>query len=110
MMYFVHGFGVFLAMLIVWAIGGSVLRPTLNTLIANAAPADERGVILGFGDSLNNAAMIVALAAGAVIIGLNPQYTGFLPAVLIAAAFVLSVFAKQPDKSESEVSPALTAT
>ncbi|MDQ2908375.1 MAG: MFS transporter [Candidatus Eremiobacteraeota bacterium] len=83
---------IFVAILVVWAISGSALRPTLNKLIADRAPEKERGAILGFADSLNNFSMIIAPAAGGIILGFSPTVIGVLPAIAIAGAFFLGLF------------------
>ncbi len=83
---------IFVAILVVWAVSGSVLRPTLNKLIADAASEARRGAIMGFADSLNNFSMILAPAAGGVILGISPAAIGILPAIAIAGAFVLGLF------------------
>ncbi len=86
---FVTSLPVFAVMLVFWAASGAALRPTLTKLIAEAAPAGRRGAILGFADSLSNASMIFAPAIGSAIIALNPRFSGIVPAVCVAAGFVL---------------------
>ena len=47
---------------------GSLVRPTLTSLITHAAPRDEQGVVLGLTQSLNSGALIVGpLVAGYLI-------------------------------------------
>ncbi len=87
----------FVAILVVWAISGSFLRPTLNKLIADHASEDKRGAILGFADSLNNFSMIIAPAAGGAVLGYSSTYIGVLPAIAVAGAFLLGLFG--PKKS-----------
>jgi len=109
-MFFIgHSIVIFVAILIVWAISGSALRPTLNKLIADHAPENERGAILGFADSLNNLSMIVAPAAGGVILGFSPVAIGVLPAIAIAGAFVLGLFGKKPESNKDQEQPASAA-
>ncbi len=109
-MFFIgHSIVIFVAILVVWAISGSALRPTLNKLIADHAPEEERGAILGFADSLNNFSMIIAPVAGGVILGFSPVAIGVLPAIAIAGAFVLGLFGKKPKKDKEQQQPASVA-
>jgi MFS family permease len=91
-MFFVGGkLWLFVIILVVWAISGSILRPTLKALIANAAPGGERGAILGFADSLNNASMIVAPTTAGAILGYDPAAIGIVPALALAGAFIMGM-------------------
>ncbi|MBC5798561.1 MAG: MFS transporter [Candidatus Eremiobacteraeota bacterium] len=109
-MFFIgHSIVIFVAILVVWAISGSALRPTLNKLIADRAPEEQRGAILGFADSLNNFSMIVAPAAGGIILGFAPVAIGVLPAIAIAGAFVLGLFGKKPERHKDQQQPASAA-
>ncbi len=82
------------AVLIAWALSGSVLRPVLSAQISEETPADERGVVLGFADALNNFAMIVTPLLGASIVGFDAALSGVLPALALAAGFALGLRAK----------------
>jgi len=93
---FVMSLTTFAIVLIIWAASGSVLRPMLNKLIADAAPAQHRGAILGFADSLSNASMIFAPAIGSAIIGVDPRLSGVLPGICVAAGFCLGFLTKRP--------------
>ena len=93
---FVASLTTFAVVLIIWAASGSVLRPTLNKLIADVAPAQHRGAILGFADSLSNASMIFAPAIGSAIVGVDPRLSGVLPSICVAAAFCLGLLTKRP--------------
>ena len=105
-MFFVHGnVGIFIAILVIWALSGSTLRPTLNKLISQRADEKRRGAVLGFADSLNNASMIVAPAAAGAILGVGPAYIGILPAVAIAGAFVLGMLSTDDRNSGMAAQP-----
>ncbi len=93
---FVHSLWLFLIALVLWAAGGAALRPTLNKMIADAAPQSQRGAILGFADSLNNAAMIFAPAIGAAILGHDSGLSGALPALCVAIALLLGFQSHEP--------------
>jgi len=102
-MFFIgHSVFIFVAILVIWAISGSALRPTLNKLIADHAPEEERGAILGFADSLNNFSMIIAPAAGGVILGVSPIAIGILPAIAIAGAFMLGLIGHDQKNREEQ--------
>jgi DHA1 family tetracycline resistance protein-like MFS transporter len=88
---FVTSLPLFAIMLVLWAASGSALRPTLSKLIADAAPPHRRGAVLGFADSLNNASMIFAPAVGSAVIGADPRFSGLLPALCVAGAFILGI-------------------
>ena len=90
---FVTSLPLFAVVLVLWAASGSALRPTLNKMIADAAPAERRGAMLGFADSLSNASMIFAPAAGSAILGFAPQFSGIVPALSVAAGFALGIAA-----------------
>src|SRR6202162_393935 len=92
---FVTSLPLFGVMLLVWAASGAVLRPTLNKLMADAAPAARRGALLGFADSLNNASMIFAPAIGSVIVGTDPRLSGILPALCAAGGFLIGQFTRR---------------
>ena len=48
--YFVHTLPTLLVVVFFWALGGALLRPSISSLISQAAPADQRGTILGVND------------------------------------------------------------
>ncbi|MFY9781439.1 MAG: MFS transporter [Candidatus Baltobacteraceae bacterium] len=79
------------AVLVFWALSGSVLRPVLSAQISEEAPEDERGLVLGFSDALNNLAMIVTPLLGAAIVGFNAALSGVLPALALAGGFALGL-------------------
>ncbi len=88
---FVHGLAAFVVVLVLWAAGGSLLRPVLAARLADLTPPGERGTLLGFSDALDNLALIAAPVAGGAIVGAAPQLTGILPAAALAAGFLLTL-------------------
>ena len=80
----------FAAVVALWAFGGSVLRPALDARIAELATPTSRGTLLGFGDALDNFAMIFAPTLGAAIVGAAPRFTGVLPALALAGGLGLT--------------------
>ncbi len=81
----VNVIGAFVLTIALWALSGSLLRPMLDARIAELAPAAARGIVLGFGDSLDNFALVFAPTIGAAIVGIAPRLAGVVPAFALAA-------------------------
>lgn len=96
---FVAGLGIFVAVLIVWALGAALVSPTLTSMLSEAAPVEERGAVMGFNDSVNNAALIVAPAIGAAVSTVNPRLVGIAPAVAVSVALFLGLGATSRRKA-----------
>jgi predicted MFS family arabinose efflux permease len=88
----ITGLWTFVGVLVLWAIGASLVEPTLVTLLSVAAPKEERGAILGLNDSVNNLALIGAPALAGYMIELDLRTVGIVPAVCALAAFLLGVY------------------
>lgn len=86
---------IFIVAMIVWAVGAAAAEPSLTTLLTKRAKKEERGAIMGLGDSVNSAAMIAGPAAGAAIVGADARLLPVLPALALAAAFVLGRYRGQ---------------
>ena len=86
---FVAGIWAFAALIVLWAIPGAILQPTMTALLAERAPEDQRGAILGLADSLDNASLIAAPAFGSVILSAEPRLIGVLPALCALGALLL---------------------
>ena len=67
----------------------ALIRPALGALIADAAPADQRGTILSVNDSLNNLAFLMAPFISTAVLQLNPHYTGVVPAAFACVALAI---------------------
>ncbi len=89
LIYFVQNLTWFFPVLILWAAGAAMAEPTLMALLAKRAPESERGAIMGVSDSVNSVALILAPAIGTAIVGEQPRLIGVLPAIAVAAAFML---------------------
>jgi MFS family permease len=87
---FVGGVGAFVVTIAFWALSGSLLRPILDARIAELATEEERGTVLGFGDSLDNFSLIFAPAIGAALLGVAPRLAGVLPAASLAIGGILT--------------------
>jgi MFS family permease len=79
-----HSLGALMAATTVCAIGGLV-RPTLTSLITQAAPRDEQGVVLGLTQSLTSVSQIV----GPLLAGWLIQHNVLTGWGLVAAAVSL---------------------
>ncbi|MBV9718031.1 MAG: MFS transporter [Candidatus Eremiobacteraeota bacterium] len=80
---------VFFVVLATWAVGSSMVQPTLTALLSLRAKPSERGAIMGVSDSINSLAMILGPAAGSAIVGYNARLLGILPAGAVLAAFAM---------------------
>jgi DHA1 family tetracycline resistance protein-like MFS transporter len=78
------------AVVAAWALSGSLLRPVLDSRIAELAPVERRGTILGYGDALDNASLIFAPPLAAAVVGFAPRYVGVLPGLSLAIGGVLA--------------------
>ena len=89
---FVRDLPSFMISLTLWSFAGALVRPTLGALISQAAPADQRGTILGANDSLNSLAFIVGPLISTAMLTRNVHLVGILPVVcgLIAIAVGLA--------------------
>jgi MFS family permease len=100
---FCHSIPVLALATTVTAMGGLV-RPTLTSLITQATPRDEQGVVLGLTQSLSSVSMIIAPPLGGFLIE-----RGWLTAWgLVASAVVvigLMLASNSPDELEANASP-----
>jgi DHA1 family multidrug resistance protein-like MFS transporter len=77
------------AWIVLWALSSALLRPALGALIAEAAPAGQRGTILSVNDSLNGVAFLIAPLAATAMIRVNPHLVGVVPVVFVCIALAL---------------------
>jgi MFS family permease len=100
---FCHSIPMLALATIVSSIGGLV-RPTLTSLITQATPREEQGVVLGLTQSLNSVSMIVAPPLGGLLID-----HGWLTAWGLAASAVafigLMLTSGSPEELEANSSP-----
>ncbi len=81
----------FVAAMIVWAVGAATAEPSLTTLLSKRAKKEERGAIMGLSDSVNSVAMIAGPATGAAIVGGDARLLGLLPAAALAGALFIGL-------------------
>jgi DHA1 family tetracycline resistance protein-like MFS transporter len=79
----------FAVVVVLWAAAGSLLRPTLTKLIADLAPEQQRGEVLGFAEGLNNLSLMFAPALATAVFDANPAWLGAIPAACVATGLAL---------------------
>jgi DHA1 family tetracycline resistance protein-like MFS transporter len=77
------------AWVVLWSLSSALLRPALGAMIAEAAPAGQRGTILSVNDSLNGVAFLIAPLAATAVIRVNPHLAGFIPVVFVGMALAI---------------------
>ena len=76
---YVNSTPVLMLVVVVWALGGALIRPSFTALISRAAPADVRGALFGVNDALGNVAFIIAPLVAATVFSRNAHAVGLLP-------------------------------
>jgi MFS family permease len=77
------------AWVVLWSLSSALLRPSLGAMIAEAAPAGQRGTILSVNDSLNGVAFLIAPLAATAVIRVNPHLVGIIPVVFVGIALTI---------------------
>lgn len=95
--YFVRDLPLFFVSLALWSCAGALVRPTLGSMISQAAPADQRGTILGVNDSLNSFAFIVGPLISTAVLSYNVHYVGILPVICGLTAILVGLAAPKLD-------------
>ena len=92
--------------IVLWSLGGALIRPALGALISRASPAAQRGTILSVNDSLNNLAFAMAPFVSTTVLRFNPHFTGIVPAtfsvVALAIGYRMLTGPKAPDEADAE--------
>jgi DHA1 family tetracycline resistance protein-like MFS transporter len=74
-----------------FSFGNSITRPSLTSMITQAAPPERRGGVLGATTSIESFSRIVApIMGGWIIGGLHPNWLGWVGGSLFAVAAVLA--------------------
>jgi len=75
-----------------FSLGNSITRPSLTSLITQAAPPDRRGAVLGATSSIESFSRIIApILGGWIIGGLHPNWLGWLGGTLFLIAFAIAL-------------------
>lgn len=85
----------------VFAIGGSLIMPAYQALLADMIPREKRGRILGTIVTLNILATVPASALGGFLYGASPAYPFFFAIILGTIVSLMILFAvKEPKTRE----------
>jgi MFS transporter, DHA1 family, tetracycline resistance protein len=104
---FCHSIPMLALATLVTSIGGLV-RPTLTSLITQATPREEQGVVLGLTQSLNSVALIIAPPLGGYLI--EHGWLTFWGLVASAVAFIGLMLASGTSDELRENRPTVNAT
>ena len=75
-----------------FSLGNSITRPSLTSLITQAAPPDRRGAVLGATSSIESFSRIVApILGGWIIGGLHPTWLGWIGGSLFVVALIIAL-------------------
>jgi len=75
-----------------FSLGNSITRPSLTSLITQAAPPDRRGAVLGATSSIESFSRIIApILGGWIIGGLHPNWLGWLGGTLFLIGFAIAL-------------------
>ena len=105
---FVTSTAMLFAFVVLWSFSSALIRPSLGALIADAAPADQRGTILSVNDSFNYLAFLISPFVSTAVLGVNPHFTGIVPAAFACVALALGyrIFAAPRPRPVTEVAEA----
>jgi MFS family permease len=109
---FVHSFWTAELMIIPFAAGMALARPCLTSLITDATPQDQRGVILGTGSALDNLSGVIMPPISTGLLGRYGSTATGLPSTLFSLiALVMGLYAqRRARKVEAETTAAEPVT
>jgi DHA1 family tetracycline resistance protein-like MFS transporter len=97
----IHNLATMLPTLLLFACGMALSRPGLNSLLANAIPEDQRGVILGVSSSIDNVSGIVMPPITTAVLGrFGSPWSGVASLVCALVALAIGVL-RRPDAEVS---------
>jgi MFS family permease len=99
---FSNGFSMLLAVHIMFGIGGCLIMPAYNALLADLIPKEKRGRIMGTIVTMNILATVPASAFGGVLYGISPVYPFFLSMILGASVSLIVLFAVREPKTKED--------
>ncbi len=104
----IHSLPTMVPTMIFFAFGMALSRPGLNSLLSNAIPDDQRGVILGVGSSLDNVSGIVMPPISTSVLGrFGSQWSGAAPLVCATIALVLGLARQARERIQAASEPVL---
>lgn len=90
-----------LVIYMLFAVGGSLIMPAYNALLADMIPREKRGRILGTIVTLNILATVPASALGGFLYDVNPTYPFFFAIVLgTVVSLIILVAVREPKERE----------
>ena len=104
-LYYVVAVDIWWKLIIVAALfsfGHGVSRPSLTSLISQAAPANRRGGVFGAMTSLESLARIIGPVLGGWIITLHPKWLGWVGGLLFTIAVLITLTIKTEARPEVE--------
>ena len=104
--FFVTATAALYAWVLLWALSSALLRPALGALIADAAPAGQRGTILSVSDSLNAVAFLIAPLVATAVVRVNPHLVGIMPFVFVCVALAIGYRAFTAPRAVAAAAPA----
>jgi DHA1 family tetracycline resistance protein-like MFS transporter len=75
---------------VLFSFGHSIGRPTLTSLITQAAPPQRRGGVLGTTTSLESMGRIIAPLIGGVVMTFHPSWLGLIGGALFTVAVIIA--------------------
>src|SRR5262249_40097513 len=85
---------------VLFSFGHSIGRPTLTSLITQAAPPHRRGGVLGTTTSLESFGRIIAPLMGGVVMTFHPSWLGWIGGALFTVAVLIAMTISPTPKTE----------
>ncbi|UCD97145.1 MAG: MFS transporter [Candidatus Bathyarchaeota archaeon] len=96
------GFSMLLVVHVMFGVGGCLIMPAYNALLADLIPKEKRGRIMGTIVTMNILATVPSSAFGGVLYGASPVYPFFLSMILGASVSLIVLFAVREPKTKEE--------
>ncbi|TET56524.1 MFS transporter, partial [Candidatus Bathyarchaeota archaeon] len=97
-----RNFPLLLTVNLLFAMGGCLIMPAYNALLADLIPKEKRGRIMGTIVTLNILATVPASALGGILYGVAPTYPFILAMILGATVSLLILFTVKEPKTKEE--------
>ena len=97
-----NGFSMLLIVHVMFGVGGCLIMPAYNALLADLIPKEKRGRIMGAIVTMNILATVPASALSGVLYGVSPAYPFILSMILGASVSLIVLFAVREPKTKEE--------
>ena len=87
---------------IFYSFGHSVSRPSLTSIIAQAAPPNRRGGIFGAMTSIESVTRIIGQLLGGWIVATQPSWLGWVSGALFTVAALIGSTIRTSERSSAE--------